>query len=301
VELGDVMIPIPDGWTVHHGARELLLVHPAGLDVAAIRYRDRLRPLAPVGELVARAVISPFETSRVRPTRRVITHEGEYAALVTIEGTAGDAPAQYDLGFVFHDDHYTQIAALTADASRFEDMTRIVHDLLHDEVFLFGVRPRRALYAPPDGWMGIARGMLTEWYAPDFPRDRALITVWPAMPRQQLPDDWWHDASRPRHGVTRATPPPAEALPIDSAHGLAGEALRVCGGDDTSRIERELAVLQDDRYAYLCRLETIAPAHSNAAATAHRSTFAALIRSIEPIPHPRPDARLVTALEHWAT
>jgi hypothetical protein len=286
------MIPIPNGWELHQAADEVLAVHPGGLVSGAIRYRERIAPLAPLTELIASALADApdFEAEEVSPAKRVITTEGEYAALVTADGLAGQAPARLFLGFVFHDHSFNRLSSLCVDPARFNAIGGLVAELARADTALRGERPRRSLYRPPTGWLGVARGLLTEWYPPAFPREQAMITVWPAMPREHLPSRWWSAALERAPAFVRDGGPESMTTP----RGLAGWCVRAVREQRGAAVERVLAVLDDGHYAHLCRLEK--PVGDGG----ERAAFDVLVESIEPIPTARTSAKqLEQAFEHW--
>ncbi len=84
------MIAIPVGWSSRRVGDEIVLDAPQGSAAASLRYRERLRPLRPARVLVREtAVPRGFVTTRVGAPIRLITDEGEHAALIEVDGTLG--------------------------------------------------------------------------------------------------------------------------------------------------------------------------------------------------------------------
>jgi hypothetical protein len=294
------VIPFLRGWSRSYSGDAITQYPPGGAIAGGIRYRERVRPLARTGEIVEQILTRypVFQATAVLPTERLVTHEGEYAALVTIRGTVNGAPAQRDVGLVFGDDFYALISAIALLPERFEEMTRHVRLLARMDSHGLGVRRRRFLYTPPEGWQGLPRGAVTDWMPPDFPRHRAMMQVFPANPRagdpaavfeHMLADD--RDA-----GFQVATTAGPER--VASPHGLEGASWTVSGGfPDRPRTLRELIVLSCARFVYALRLETETSDPAD-----ERRRFLELARSARPIPEGvRPDPAEVASLAgHWA-
>jgi len=292
------VISNPRGWTVHNSIDQLLLVHPNGLASGAIRYRDRIPGLAPVSRLIERALVSSSSTSasfeassspRVEP---IVTHEGEHAALATVPGRIAGELAQHDFGLVFHDDSYSLIASLSIAEELFVSATARVRQLTTKATFQRALRPRRPLYPRPNGWLGVARGLTTEWYSPDSPSDEAAaMTIWPALPTAGLPEDFWHALWRPDHGYELSE----TSTRFQTRSGLNGRRLHARHAE-TLR-ERAMVVLSDQRFSILARFETGPNTNPN-----HKAAFSTLLESIVPVPSPSPKpASMGEAFAHWTS
>jgi hypothetical protein len=291
------VIPTPRRWEAHRGARELVLVHPDGLDAGMVCYEQGLRPLAPVGDLVARAIDdarTPFAAEAAGPARMMVTDEGEYAARVTFTGQVQGTAAQLDLGFVLLEESYSRIAALTTRPERFAAATAVVDDLVEGDGYLLGPRPRRTLYERPAGWHGLARGLLTEWYPARFPRDRATLTVWPALPTVREPVAWWRAGCQPELGfVPDGAPPPIDVI---SDHRLVGNSycmVRPAGAEPA--MLRHVVVLTDDRYVYMFRLDM----HKDSHDPAHLAALGRTVRTTRAVPRARGARADRSVLDHW--
>jgi len=281
------MIVLPHGWAVVNEADHILLVRP---DVGAqITYRERNHPLAKVGALVRRHLADHPQfvpTAMPDVVERLITAEGEFGAVATIEGTEAGRPAQRDFGFVFGDDFYALNASVCVRPMFYEDVTQTVRALVATDVHALGVRRRRFEYSPPRGWLPIARYMVTDWLAPNFPRDAVHLTVYPANPLSISPVNViatlaqsyrgpGTQIERERYGTLR-TP-----------SGLAGDIAEIVYVDAARRLIKQFAVMQDQRYGYALEVT----ASNDGALEAHRAELENVFASVQPIPSTRELAR----------
>jgi hypothetical protein len=295
------MIPLVPGWSVVARNGGLTLSPKEGAACGAIRYEERLRPLLPVATLlsIAQARDPRFSVTRARPPELLTTHEGEYAALVVLDGVlAGHAtPVQRSIGYVFGDDWYARTAGLALrpdQFARFEDQVRKL--VIADSHYL-GLRRRRFLFAPPAGYYGVERTLLhAYYYAPAYPRDPAVICVYPAIPLSMWQADDLPRQLRPIHGLT--VQDVAGPFPRKTAT-LAGESWDLQGTRDGHQpLRRTIVVLHDDRYAYPLSLD-VQPGQ----AEAHVARFAAVVDSVQRLPGPRSAPPPTPAgrglLSHW--
>jgi len=114
------MIPRPAGWS-WEARGELVLAAPAdGKSVGYVTYVERRRPLARVSAVVAELERDfRFRMTRVGVPERLVTAEGEYGAVVTVDGLLLEAPVQHTLGFVFMDDSFSVIDGLALHPGHF--------------------------------------------------------------------------------------------------------------------------------------------------------------------------------------
>jgi hypothetical protein len=281
------MIVLPHGWAVVNEADHLLLEQAdAG---ARIVYRERNHPLAKVGVLVRRhlADFREFVPNELPDcVERVMTAEGEYGALATIAGSERGQPAQRDLGFVFGDDFYALVSSVCVRPAHFEMVTSAVRTLVATDIHALGVRRRRFEYSPPRGWLPIARYMVTDWLAPNFPRDACHLTVYPANPLSISPINVLATLAQSFRGAS--TQIERERMgTMRTPSGLAGEIAEIVYVDGPSRLIKQFAVMQDARYNYT--LEVTATA--DAALEAHRAELENVFASVQPIPSVRDLAR----------
>jgi hypothetical protein len=276
------MIVIPPGWSVTNELESIELVHPGGRDVAVIEYRERVRPLAKAGAIVRRFLAErAFRCSELPDVvERLTTVEGEYASQVTLAGDDRGRPAQCDLGIVFGDDFYARLAAICYRSELYDELTKLVHDLVVGDVHVLGMRRRRFEYAPPRGWQPIVRGFVTDWLAPEYPRDAVLLTVYPANPLALAPAKlvaMLLGANRPDARFDRQT-----VVPLRTSVGLAGELGDAAVVVGERRLVKLCAVLHDTRFAYA--LEATAGTDDQLAT--HRADLEHVFDSVQPLPNP---------------
>jgi hypothetical protein len=295
-----VITAIP-GWRTIHEAGLIELVHPAGRAVATIEYRERVRPLGRIGTLVREHLAAePQFTAHAIPdgAERLVTNEGEHAALVTVRGQERGAPAQRDLGFVFGDDFYAAIFGQCFEEARFAELTAKVRGLVLADSHALGVRRRRFEYTPPPDWEPIIENLVTDWYPPGYPSDGVILSVYAANPRKVEPNAVFHGLIRElalagNHVSVEGDPTPARA-----SAGLAGSILTVTlrrsvAGATTA--VKKLALLQDPRYSYGLELS----ARSAAELAAHPGLLDAVVASVKPIPEPGGGARDQSFAAYW--
>ena len=283
------MIVIPRGWTLVNELDHLVLVHAGGREVASIRYRERGYPLLKVGALV-RAELSAnpqFQPAALPDVvERVLTAEGEYGALATIEGVERGAPAQRDLGFVFGDDFHATVSAVCYRADQFEEVTKLVRELVVTDTHALGVRRRRYEYSPPRGWQPLVRFFVTDWLAPEYPKDPVHVTVYPANPLAIAPPNLLAalaaSGRAPESRVERE-----QVASLRTPSGLGGEIVEVAFTTGARRTVKLCMVLADQRYTYSMEVT----AQSDAHLAAHRGVIEELFTSVQPIPSPRDEAR----------
>lgn len=250
------MIAAPPTWTTHRRHGALLLRSRDG--ALAVSYREALRPRVELDEALARTLAEiPAAIEHVSPAAPLVTHEGEYAALVL----ASTRETNHAIGFVFADDYYACLHGVTRVADRAADLAKHVHDLALADAHMLGTRRRRYRYTPPVGWTPEACGFEMTWCT-----EGAAITVQPAWP-----------ASVAASQLVSSEPSDV----ITAQDGLAGIVYDVSVGG----IQRTVAVLQDERYVYPLRLD--------ARSREHRATFLEVVRSIRP--HPGGEARRAAA------
>lgn len=287
------MIIPPTGWVVVPGIDRYTLYPPEGPLAALLRYQERVRPLARLGELVEIALerMSAFAPSGDPVVERLVTNEGEFAALCRIAGTVADQPAQRSLGFVFGDDYYSRFDGLALQPGMFDSFHNAVRDLiLHDDQAL-GVRRRRFLYEPPPGWQPLVRGFITEWIPPRFPRDHAVLTIYPATPAPKL------EIAELLNGLVGSNfeiESGNELTTIRTAREMSGLMLAAIGRSNGKRKLRVAAVLAAEGMWYLIDLSAFTVEQWED----HQATLRRLLDSVEPIP--RSSAGAAQASNVWA-
>lgn len=300
------MIQRIPSWTWSPRGGGITLTPPGG--GAVIRYRERVRPLQTVaGILRDRAADTRFRATSVSPIESLVTAEGEYAAVVDVQGVLDAAPeggsattAARTLGFVFADDWYSEVAGIALREALVAPVKIWVRRLIHESQLMLGIRRRRFVYEPPPGWYGYARlPLFMTWFPPEYPRDATSITVYPALPAPVGVDE------APHFGMIPVGPPAtAEVLAEVAArapleHGrLTGFCWELLVRDERGRnMQRSMVMLRDDRYLYVAYLDrdsaTAAPGDEGALA------FATLLTSIASVPQPRAVAASTGLAEDW--
>lgn len=274
------MIGVPDGWTGHRTPDGLVLVPPGGSERGAIRYVERLRPIRRVVELVRAAELpANLEIATLGAPRRLVTNEGEHAAIITATSKLGAAELALTFGFVFLDDYYARVLGVASDPAAAEMIAATVESLVASDAHLLGYpRRRRFLYDPPAGWQGAGDLFDTTWYPLDYPAHTAKIRVCAAVPGRPgvMPsalrallgrDDFMAFVAAPADDVTTAS-------------GLSGVEwhMRVPGGGALA--EMRAVFVEDDKMLYALQL------WSHAGASDDYQVFRRVVDSLQPIPKP---------------
>lgn len=267
------MIPVLPGWKATRLADGLRLV-PGGDEASgSITYRERLRPLRGIRELVLQHAGGPIARMET-----LATVEGEYAVVAA----AGDA----ELGFVLGDDFYALVHGVCRRAVERGRFAAAVRTLVENDSLGLGRRRRRFLYAPPPGWQAVARGHETHWLAPGFPGDPTVIVVLPANPTTLDPGQFVAERLRLEIAGGLVDVEVGTAEPVSRA-ALPGVSVTIRGRLDGAGVVREIVVLGDGVYAYPLIFES-------GAALADRAVghwaFRTLIASVKQLPGTRSDA-----------
>ena len=273
------MIAVPPGWTIEHLPEAVAFTHPSG--GAHIHYRERAGRPRRVG-MLAREILAGWPQLRVKSfgaIERMVTLEGELAAVLSVECSEGDRDVHIDLGFVFTDDFFTSIAGTCRDAALRGDIRVLVRELIREDNLALGIRRRRFEYQPPPGWQPFRRSLATEWLPPEYPAHDTRLIAYPANPiavagRLSMGNahtylerlDWDVTAVGPvETGATRA--------------GLAFEAQDVsCRHPAQKPRKTRFLVLSDHLYQYPFELRIIASPD----ALADRKTLAAVAETVIP-------------------
>jgi hypothetical protein len=291
------------GWTLTIGADgQRVCTPPGGREQAWVEIRERLIPLVPFRELLARRVDALRADGaidlRVGPSRRSTTAEGEHAAVVTIGGTHAGELVEHRLAVIYTDDFQIEIdgrAARTDQRAAVREVVREVVD--HLPVGLGQLRHRRYWYLPPSGWQGVARGLVTTWYPPDS-RAMAWIKVLPARPARMSVSATQLDALV--HDDSFASFKPEGKMVRDDADfgPFTCVITRALGhfADDLHDAARRMLItagLTDGIFVYGLRLDT-----GEHEAAAHERAFLEMLRSVAPVPTPKP-SQATNPFRHW--
>ncbi len=283
------MIQTPPGWLRQVRADQVQLRPPRERRVGEFRYRERYGPLRSARQVVAAKLSMPtpgIETLAVGDPEKLVTVEGEYAALVKLEAAVRSRPALRIMGIVFADTFTTLLDGISANPDYFDEFETIARDLVRRTVLLLGVRRRLFLYQPPPGWQALPQVLVTNWYPPDFPANHARLIVFPAAPRLEAPAgilDALVAADRKRGIPIASVTGPRH---VESRHGLTGLSWHVeTHPPEHGRLTRLLAVFEDRRYIYPLRLDVADSTHPGPV-EAGIATFEAVCDSVEPLPDP---------------
>lgn len=282
------MIPRLPGWSWEARADSIVLAMPG----CAVRYVPLLRPLERLGDLLRRHTPAAYAgTELVGAPAQLVTHEGEYAALVELDATVDGVAVRRALGFVFLDDGYAYVGGL-APRAQGEAMTQAVRELVLGSVHQRGVRRRRFRHQPPRDWQGLLLGeLVAHYFPPQHPRVASRLTVYPAIPvdanvvplvdlQRMFGEDLVAAQAGPPSGFA-VTVEDAPA-PIATPSGLSGTRWRVRGHwPGQAELERDIVLLRDDRYAYCVELYAPPPHFADGEARLDE-----IVATIEPIPRP---------------
>jgi hypothetical protein len=290
------MIPTPRGWRRELRGHEVRL--ESDQTVARITYAQRYGPLRSAREVVAErlARTAALASVEIGEPERLVTDEGEFAALVGVTGRVGHTSFWRWFGVVFGDNFTSLLDAVCVDAGEVAELEATVRDLVVQTALMLGVRKRRFMYTPPPAWQPLANVFVTNWYPPGFPRTSACITVYPATParpadaRQVLEASILEERARGSSVILAG-----EATPIATRSGLSGTAWQlVIRPPSQPERTRDLVALEDARYLYPLRLD----AHTDQLDGGARAAFLELVASAEAIPG-RPEPESLEAFSIW--
>ena len=164
---------------------------------------------------------------------------------------------------------------------RASELATTVRQLIEETTLVLGVRRRRFVYQPPDGWHPLANSLLTNWYPSDFPGTSACITVPPATPSQSFSVDDLVEASLAELEIEqRAARVSVGPSSFSQPGGLSGTAWTLdIDGPDQSAFVRDIVVLADRLYGYPLRLDLRPGPHSRRM----RAAFSHVVNSVEPL------------------
>lgn len=267
-----MIVGAPPEWFVTPTLDGAVIDTPAGrvLHVATA-------PLVRARDLVARRLAwrPGYELAALE---RGVTEEGEFSIIARARHT--DAAREIAWGIVFADETlaYYEIETSHELAQRGRDVVALAARIHR---FALGLRWRRYRYTIPDRWDAIARGLVTDWYAPDGPRARAVITAYPALP-----------VMGSTIGIVPSLVQNAKAQGLvvgseqtfvpESTHDLEGVGTILFGTFGGQAVKVQIGAFLDDRYVYAMELQS----RSLSSWTAQQTTFLTTLGSIEPLPRP---------------
>jgi hypothetical protein len=272
------MINPPAGWVVER-RQSGLIMFPPDRDGGVICHQDHHQPLRPVT-----AILSGLSTplgwvpSRAPQIERLVTVEGEHAALCTMTGTLDGEPSERVVGIVFTETFFTLTTSLVTRPDQFERFRSAVRQIVINDTFMLGIRRRRFVYARPAGWHGFsADSMHATWLPIDYPRTTAMLTVFPAQPVSVGTRD--HAERFARLQAARLESDQVTCFGLLASTEISGQHWQIVAAGDGEVILHDIAVLEDRRYIYPVVLETFADQREH-----NLATLMQVVRSIEPIP-----------------
>lgn len=241
-----------------------------------VEVRERRRPQESVGRILRGLAAELGRGTMVGPIERLVTREGESAAVALLSGDGATMFA----GVVFGDDFYRLVIAGG------DDVVSIARRIVLELPLGLAHRRRRWYgYVPPADWGCLRRHtFIAEWIAPGFPGEHAMITMFPARPAGESGagafDRHLHEMGWGGY-KSMSVEGPAK---VHTASQLGGVRWQLVGAWlDGARTHTEVVLLSDDTFFYWMRLD-----HDGDASEAHRDLFSAVVDSVEPVPPARP-------------
>lgn len=272
------MIPTPLGWLRLVRRDFVHLRSPKDRPVGEIKYLEhhgvpRSARRISAERLAANAL---FEPTTIAPPERLITEEGVYAATVRVEGHVSNVPFLCVIGMVFGEHVTAIIDALSAQPQHFVELEAITRDCVIRTQLGLGVHKRRFVYRRPVDWHALAHGMLTHYFAPDYPRNRAHFVVHPAAPRDVHPQRVIDSLFEDQIGELAELEYIAED-PVVARGGLRGRRWSIRSHTAAGRARsHRVALFEDTSYYYPLLFD-------EGDNSADRETFDAVCASVDPI------------------
>jgi hypothetical protein len=257
---------------------------PEGEEFGEIMIHERARPLVSLRALVDQRF--PVGAA-IEQAIQLTTLEGEFGAVISFD-TAAEHRA---LGVICGDDFQTIVDGRTTLAEHRERICEVTREIvLNLPLGLGEVRHRRFWFRPPDGWQGLVRGLVTDWFPLDYPQTPTTIKVLPARPLDAMfpldtlfRDDTFRNVALDDE-VSR-TP-----LALGAFKGTIARA-------SSSGRAFLTAALEDLRYVYVLRLMTTIDR-----LPADEAVFMDVVRSCVPLPTVNRRSETVTQVfDHWVT
>ena len=280
---------VPPGFYKAQQAGAVLLEPPDALKLLPIRYREKQRPLRTlrqlVGELCAeREDLVPLHASLPED---FVTAEGEFAAQTALlVRRAGDNRVGYvHVAAVFGDDSVDVFDAPVFTETAFESTAILVRQLAYTTKLGLGYRKRRYLYTPPLGYFSMTQGLVTRFYPPNFPSQRAMLAVHPAVPRTLSPQALCTSLVERYRKKGLQFDSDGGMVPMTSDHGLhgVGYCLSAPAPDGTSlRWLQDLMIFADAHYLYTLVFESTTETDRSQ----FSSVLSSVARSVRPLPAP---------------
>lgn len=302
------MIVFPSDWGQRFGAN-VTTAYPPRVPGVRFRYHEQIVPRSRFSVLVRDSLArSPeMRVHQIGDVTHTVTREGELGARVAVAGLIAGRPCRQIIAATFIDDMASVLEALATREETFAQVEAWATELARAQVFGLVVRPRRFFYTPPRGWQALPSGLVATWYPPDFPANRTIIVVPPALPI----------GDGPPLAIEAAIAQLGAGLDVETTNresitwtsGLAGISAQVSGrreslvAEPAMRLHREGAYFWGDGWAYRMHFETT----SSAGLPDVREVFTKLVHSFHPMPSAESRrigaafAARSTQFDHWAT
>jgi hypothetical protein len=214
----------------------------------------------------------------VKAVTRLVTHEGEYAAIAIGDGRLR--------AVVLGDRHFVQLDG-RPNAGKAEAFAAAFRDVVERVMLQLGVRRRRYHYVPPAGWLAVPRGLATDWLAPGTPRGATQIRVAPAVPIAI-------DVEDVLTALVAEVVGNGDTIVLGERTELpAGFAIDcVMASPRGAKLWRTWALLRSGPYLCTLRLDCA----DEAARATYRGVFDALLASVEPVPAPHAELAAAASL-----
>jgi hypothetical protein len=256
-----------------------------GIDAGRVRVRSTVRPLqsmVDIAQAQVRAMRDSGAEVEIELLQRLITEEGEWAALARLRVSIDGLRFERTLGIIYGDDFYAQLDGLYLQEHR-KRFRLFLRTLLQTYPLRLGSpRRRRYQFTPPMNWQPLAHDLAVRFFPRRFPNEYGCITVLPALPLLQSERSAQSERLLHEDLLTDFTAQqPEQHDRITSNSGMPGELRRRIGlrPGDSRPVHIDIAILRDTRYTYSVRLETRAPNIES-----HRRLFLQTVRSVTPIP-----------------
>lgn len=282
----------PSGWTRFDAGHEVIfeLASPGGTE--RVRCHTGQAPLRPMRQIV-QSVLSDVGCTAESPLHieRLFTAEGELLALCEVSCQRGSEPAFVNVGVVFAEESYLLGMAIWKDSEQVGKLRPVLRELLMRSSLGLGLRRRRFYHAMPEGWQGLASGLLTRYYPQTYPQELSCLTVFPANPVEALPAAvfaaWLTDEQAAGFQVAACSPAQAFSTPaglVGQRHWLHGTYDRPSDSAAVKEVWRTLCIARAGSYLYSFLLDCAESAQRDH----HQPMLSALIDSVEPIPSSKP-------------
>jgi len=300
------VIVCPPGFYKSQQNGEWLLQPPDELKLLPLRYREKLKPLRTLRQLVTEIIAErTAQEPELIPLKAAIpetltTAEGEFAATTSLLILRGEQLGHIHIAAVFGDDSVSVIEAPVFEPSAIDSTALLLRQLAYTLPLGLGYRKRRYLYTPPLGWARAAQGLITRYYPPDFPSHRAMLVVHPAVPRTVSPQALCTSLIERYRKKGLLFDSEGGATPVISDHGLHGLAFCLATpmptpqplGQSPSesptppkksvRLLQDLLIFADTHYLYSLVFESTSEARRPELA----QKLSAVARSVRPLPTP---------------